>query len=107
MCIHLSCSLPVEVEGKAQGARRGGLPPKGRAKIYKTAGVLSLDLSWLRSQENHVSEKSWQHCWLPLVPQPRTTGSPLGPASSEWRLSCTWSWLWLPAFALPLRAPLL
>lgn len=65
MCIHLSCSLLLEVEGKARGARRGRLPPKGRADIYKRAGVLPLDLSWLCSRENHVSEKSWQHRWLP------------------------------------------
>lgn len=44
MCIPLSCSLLLEVEGKARGARRGRLPPKGRADIYKRAGALPLDL---------------------------------------------------------------
>lgn len=107
MCIHLSCSLLLEVEDKAQGARQGGLPPEGRAEICKRAGVLPLDLSWLCSRENHVSEKSWQHRWLPPAPQPWTTCSALGPPASESRLSCTWSWPSLPTFALPLRAPLL
>lgn len=65
MCIHLSCSFFLETESQVQGARQRCLPPEGRAEIYKRVGSLPSDLSWLRCWENRVSEKSWQHCWLP------------------------------------------